>query len=211
MRCPMSQPLTKHWQTIYSTKDPKEVSWFQAQASTSLRLIQKAQLNLEAEIIDVGGGASVLVDQLLEQGFKHITVLDLAEAALQKSQVRLGELANKVTWLIANIVEVEFADHQFDLWHDRAVFHFLTEHNDQQRYLQKVTAALKSGGYLVISTFAEDGALKCSGLPVQRYSTQELIHFFGQSAFDVVEEGKEVHITPAGNEQKFSYLLLRKK
>ena len=207
----MSQPLTQHWQTIYSTKDPKEVSWFQAQASTSLRLIQKAQLNLEAEIIDVGGGASVLVDQLLEQGFKHITVLDLAEAALQKSQVRLGELANKVTWLIANIVEVEFADHQFDLWHDRAVFHFLTEHNDQQRYLQKVTAALKSGGYLVISTFAEDGALKCSGLPVQRYSTQELIHFFGQSAFDVVEEGKGVHITPAGNEQKFSYLLLRKK
>ena len=207
----MSQPLTQHWQTIYSTKDPKEVSWFQAQASTSLRLIQKAQLNPEAEIIDVGGGASVLVDQLLEQGFKHITVLDLAEAALQKSQVRLGELANKVTWLIANIVEVEFADHQFDLWHDRAVFHFLTEHNDQQRYLQKVTASLKSGGYLVISTFAEDGALKCSGLPVQRYSTQELIHFFGQSAFDVVEEGKGVHITPAGNEQKFSYLLLRKK
>ena len=207
----MSQPLTQHWQTIYSTKDPKEVSWFQAQASTSLRLIQKAQLNPEAEIIDVGGGASVLVDQLLEQGFKHITVLDLAEAALQKSQVRLGELANKVTWLIANIVEVEFADHQFDLWHDRAVFHFLTEHNDQKRYLQKVTAALKSGGYLVISTFAEDGALKCSGLPVQRYSTQELIHFFGQSAFDVVEEGKGVHITPAGNEQKFSYLLLRKK
>ena len=132
----MSQPLTQHWQTIYSTKDPKEVSWFQAQASTSLRLIQKAQLNPEAEIIDVGGGASVLVDQLFEQGFKHITVLDLAEAALQKSQVRLGELANKVTWLIANIVEVEFADHQFDLWHDRAVFHFLTEHNDQQRYLQ---------------------------------------------------------------------------
>ena len=176
-----------------------------------MRLIQKAQLNPEAEIIDVGGGASVLVDQLLEQGFKHITVLDLAEAALQKSQVRLGERANKVTWLIANIVEVEFADHQFDLWHDRAVFHFLTEHNDQQRYLQKVTAALKSGGYLVISTFAEDGALKCSGLPVQRYSTQELINFFGQSAFDVVEEGKEVHITPAGNEQKFSYLLLRKK
>jgi len=207
----MSQPLTQHWQTIYSTKDPKEVSWFQAQASTSLRLIQKAQLHPEAEIIDVGGGASVLVDQLLEQGFKHITVLDLAEAALQKSQVRLGELANKVTWLIANIVEVEFADQQFDLWHDRAVFHFLTEHNDQQRYLQKVTAALKSGGYLVISTFAEDGALKCSGLPVQRYSTQELIHFFGQSAFDVVEEGEEVHITPAGNEQKFSYLLLRKK
>ncbi len=102
-----------------------------------LAIDPKAQLHPEAEIIDVGGGASVLVDQLLEQGFKHITVLDLAEAALQKSQVRLGELANKVTWLIANIVEVEFADHQFDLWHDRAVFHFLTEHNDQQRYLQK--------------------------------------------------------------------------
>jgi len=207
----MNQDLVRHWQNIYTAKQPTELSWFQAEAETSLQLIESARLTADAQIIDVGGGASVLVDHLLMQGFEHITVLDLAEAALQRSQQRLGVNADQVNWLVANVLDVNFSTAQFDLWHDRAVFHFLITEQDRQQYLAQVLHALKSGAYLAISTFAEDGALKCSGLDVQRYSPQQLIDFFGSIEFDVIHQGKALHMTPAGNQQKFSYVLLRKK
>lgn len=175
-----------------------------------MQLIESAHLNANAQIIDVGGGASVLVDHLLTQGFEHITVLDLAEAALQRSQQRLGLNADQVNWLVANVLDVNFSAAQFDLWHDRTVFHFLITEQDRQQYLAQVLHALKSGAYLAISTFAEDGVLKCSGLDVQRYSPQQLIDFFGSIEFDVIHQGKALHMTPAGNQQKFSYVLLRK-
>lgn len=199
----------EHWENVYNTKDVNEVSWFQEHAEISLGLICENEPNKQASIIDIGGGASTLVDDLLMNGYQHISVLDLSGAALEKAAGRLGEESRKVHWMEANVLETDFAVNSFDVWHDRAVFHFLTTEEDRIRYVQIVLHAVKPGGLVIVATFAEDGPLKCSGLPVMRYSANQLHGEFGNS-FELLSSQKESHMTPNGKEQKFVYCFCRK-
>lgn len=201
----------QHWDQVYSSKAVNQVSWFQPHAELSMQFIAATGIDKKAAIIDVGGGASVLVDDLLQAGFSNITVLDIAAAALHNSQQRLGEQAQQVCWQVGNILELEFSSPHYDLWHDRAVFHFLTDRADQQRYLEQVKRAVKPGGFIIVATFAEDGPLKCSGLEVQRYSIAELRATFAEVNVELLRSGKMTHVTPAGHEQKFSYCLFQRK
>ncbi|PZV04106.1 MAG: SAM-dependent methyltransferase [Cyanobium sp.] len=192
----------KHWETIYATKAPESLSWYQAHADDSLRLLQAAGLPLDAAIIDVGGGASTLVDDLLNLGYQRITVLDLSGTALAVTKERLGARAAAVQWLEADILTATLPDQAYDVWHDRAVFHFLTSPADQQAYVQAVLQALKPGGTLLLETFAEDGPTTCSGLPVVRYSPVRLQETLG-NAFSLLSHERFSHRTPGGAEQHF--------
>lgn len=198
-----------HWDTVYATKAATEVSWFQAHARLSLKLIREAGVPLSASIIDAGGGASTLVDDLLVQGYQNLTVLDLSGSALTTARARLGARAAQVQWIEANVLEAEFPAHAYDVWHDRAVFHFLTTAEERQAYVQKVLGAVKPGGLVIVATFADDGPSKCSGLPVMRYGANELHAEFGEP-FLLLGHERESHHTPAGIEQKFVYCLCRK-
>ncbi len=198
--------LKTHWETIYRTKQPHEVSWFQREAMISLALIRRAAPEVTAKIIDVGGGASTLVDGLVAAGYRGVTVLDLSPSALETSRRRLGAAAHDVTWLEADALSVDIPPGQFDVWHDRAVFHFLTSAADRSRYVEQVGIAVKRGGYVLVATFADDGPTRCSGLPVARYSPDALHHEFG-SAFRLVESVRQEHVTPSGTKQAFVYCL----
>lgn len=198
-----------HWENVYTTKSTDAVSWFQEHAENSLRLIQETGVPLDAGIIDIGGGASTLVDDLLSKGYSNLSVLDLSAAALLAAQQRLGIKAKQVTWLEADITRIEFPLHAFDIWHDRAVFHFLTSPEDRDAYVQAVLSAVKPGGHVIVATFAEDGPLQCSGLPVKRYNKDDLHAEFGE-AFTLTQHGKESHQTPAGLVQQFTYCYCRK-
>lgn len=197
-----------HWENVYTSKNADEVSWFQPKSQTSLNIIKQHSLDSSEAIIDVGGGASTLVDELVPH-CKDITVLDCSGAALKISRERLKEQAKQITWLEANILEVDLPYHHYDIWHDRAVFHFLTDEADRQRYVDKVSNAVKPGGLVVIATFAEDGPTKCSGLPVTRYSASELHGEFG-ARFDLIGSEKEPHVTPWGSIQQFVYCFCTK-
>ncbi len=199
-----------HWERVYSTKAEDEVSWFQEHAQLSLRLIQDSGAPKTAAIIDVGGGASTLVDDLLASDYRDISVLDLSAAALAKAQARLGARASAVKWLEADVIRAEFPRHRYDVWHDRAVFHFLNSTEERRAYVKAVLRAVKPGGLVIVATFAEDGPTTCSGLPVQRYSASELHGEFGEP-FLLLGHEKESHNTPAGNEQKFVYCFCRKQ
>jgi len=199
----------KHWENVYSTKATDEVSWFQEHATLSLKLIRDAGIPLTASIIDVGGGASTLVDDLLLNGYENITVLDLSGTALTKAKARLGSRASAVQWLEASVIEAELPTLAYDVWHDRAVFHFLTAAEERHAYVQAVLRAIKPGGLVIVATFAEDGPTKCSGLPVMRYGANELHAEFGD-AFLLLGHKKESHYTPGGNEQRFIYCICRK-
>jgi ubiquinone/menaquinone biosynthesis C-methylase UbiE len=193
-----------HWEKVYTTKAPTEVSWFQEHAELSLRLIRDAGVDTAASIIDVGGGASTLVDDLLAHGYRNLTVLDLSRAALAAAQSRLGDRAADVKWVEANVLEVEFPQQAFDVWHDRAVFHFLTTEEERHAYVKQVLRAVKQGGLVIVATFAEDGPERCSGLPVQKYSAEGLHAEFGEP-FVLLGHERELHHTPGGSEQKFVY------
>ena len=196
-----------HWETVYTQKNPMEVSWYQEAPTTSLTLIQKVGLNKDDRIIDVGGGASTLVDQLIRLGFEDVTVLDLSAAALEKAKQRLGDLAKKVEWLEQDVTT--YTPRQpFNLWHDRAVFHFLTDLNDRNRYIEVLKASLVPHGHVVLATFASDGPNKCSGLDVCRYSAESLQDAMG-SSFHLVETRYETHHTPWNSEQRFIYAYFR--
>ena len=195
-----------HWETIYRTKQPHEVSWFQREATISLALIRRVAPELTAKIIDVGGGASTLVDGLVAAGYRGLTVLDLSPSALEMSRRRLGSAAHDVTWLEADALSVDLPPGQFDVWHDRAVFHFLTSATDRSSYIEQVCLSVKQGGYVLIATFADDSPTRCSGLPVARYSPDALHHEFG-SAFRLVDSVREEHVTPFGTKQAFVYCL----
>ncbi|QLG93638.1 class I SAM-dependent methyltransferase [Pseudomonas yamanorum] len=198
-----------HWEHVYTAKAADEVSWFQPHAALSLKLIREAGVPLGASIIDVGGGASTLVDDLLADGYQQISVLDLSGAALATAQARLGEQASTVQWLEANILDVHLEPHTYEVWHDRTVFHFLTTEQERQAYVQAVLGAVKPGGLVIVATFAEDGPSQCSGLPVMRYDANELHAEFGEP-FVLLGHEKESHLTPAGGEQKFVYCFCRK-
>ncbi|MEZ5308637.1 MAG: class I SAM-dependent methyltransferase [Pyrinomonadaceae bacterium] len=200
-----------HWESIYSTKPLDGVSWFQEHAEVSVGLITSAEIGRDAAIIDVGAGASVLVDDLLELGYHDISVLDLSGSALEKAKARLGkEKAEGINWIEADVTTVDLGLQRFDVWHDRAVFHFLTDEESRERYVENVMRSVKPGGYVIVATFAEDGPTKCSGLTVNRYSADELHAEFG-ARFELIKSEKEDHNTPFGTEQKFVYCFCLKK
>ena len=193
----------EHWEKIYSEKNPNEVSWFQENPGKSLELIKRTGIPKGASIIDVGGGASVLVDHLLDEGFKNVTILDTSDAALRYAQSRLGDQAKRVKWVVADVTQFNPTE-KFDLWHDRAVFHFLTEEADRKRYAVTVSQAVRSGGHLVIASFAPDGPDKCSNLTVCRYDGGLIQRELGND-FKLIQEDSEAHLTPWKKEQKFRY------
>lgn len=193
----------QHWETVYQTKAADAVSWFQPHAVSSLRLIERCA-GPKAQVIDVGGGASVLVDDLLDAGYRHVTVLDLAESALAASRARLGERASQVEWIAGDITEVELPAARYDVWHDRAVFHFLTDPADRARYVEQVLRAVKPGGHVIVAAFGPGGPLQCSGLDVVRYDPDALHAQFG-APFRLLGHETEIHHTPAGREQEFVY------
>lgn len=198
-----------HWEDVYSRKRSDEVSWFQAHAEASLELIRRTGVKKSGHIIDVGGGASTLVDDLLDRNFEQISVLDISEAALQVARNRLGKRANKVDWIADDITTVELPNQLYDVWHDRAVFHFLTSAEDRMRYIEVVNHSVKVGGHVIVATFGLDGPLECSGLDVVRYSPDSLHKEFGNK-YTLIESLAEVHQTPSGTEQKFNYCHFRK-
>ena len=199
-----------HWERVYGTKKPTELSWYQATAALSANLIRQVAPDRSAPIIDVGGGASTLVDGLLADGYVNVTVLDVSAVALAQAAARLGASAAKVTWLEANILDCALPPGAYAVWHDRAVFHFLTEAVGRQRYVAQVRAAVRAGGHVMVATFAKDGPLKCSGLEVSRYAPEELHQQFGPD-FEVLECLREEHHTPSGVVQPFLYCMCRMK
>lgn len=198
----------QHWETIHATKGDA-VSWYQPGSTESLRLIQACGLPAGSRVLDVGAGASVLVDQLLDLGFRP-TLLDVAGAALARVRVRLGERAEGVTFLESDIVAAELPESAFDLWHDRAVFHFLLEPAHRQAYMANLARALRPGGFGVLAGFAPDGPEKCSGLPVCRHDAAAFAEALGPG-FEVLEEARELHPTPFGTTQAFQYVRFRKR
>ena len=197
-----------HWEGVYTTKAETAVSWYQRHSSRSLAFVTAAT-GSTSHIIDIGGGTSTLVDDLLERGYANVTVLDIAEAALTKAKARLGEKAQRVTWVSVDVT-LWHPPRLYDVWHDRAVFHFLTRAQDQEAYIGALRAGTKSGAAVVMATFALDGPETCSGLTVQRYSPQTLAARLG-SAFVLVDEADETHGTPWGTDQRFSYAVFRRQ
>lgn len=192
------------WQEVYHNRASETLSWFQAHDSLSLEMIEQAGLELDESILDVGGGASTLVDDLLSQGYTRLSVLDISANALELAKRRLAEKAALVHWIEGDIAVIELPESSVSLWHDRAVFHFLTEEEDRNHYVHLLTRAVKSGGQVIIATFAEDGPERCSGQPVRRYSVAELTAELGEN-FILERQQKHIHKTPAGVEQKFNY------
>ena len=196
-----------HWQKVYETKSPEEVSWTQKRPTTSLELIQGLGLEKNSKIVDVGGGDSNLVDHLLDEGFTNLTVLDISEKALEKAQNRLGDRANKVNWEVSDIVDYHPTE-TFDLWHDRAAFHFLTDPEQIKTYLKLVNQHVSQ--YLVLGTFSEAGPTKCSGLEIKQYSEQIMTELFVEK-FDKIKCRTEDHMTPFGTKQNFLFCSFRKR
>jgi 2-polyprenyl-3-methyl-5-hydroxy-6-metoxy-1,4-benzoquinol methylase len=198
-----------HWENIYENKGTTQVSWYQEHAQFSLQYIRNTGIKKTHHIIDVGGGASTLVDDLVESGFEYITVLDISAKALQFARERLGERAANVNWIEADITQANLPYQAYDVWHDRAVFHFLTQAADRARYVEKVQHGVRPGGHVIVATFANDGPDHCSGLEVMRYDPEGLHDEFGDS-FDLVNSTPETHHTPLGTEQRFIYCYCRK-
>lgn len=196
------------WESVYTTKGENEVSWFQQSPTPSLDLIMM-QAEPTSAIIDIGGGASRLVDHLLERGLEDVTVLDLSAAALAADKVRLGARAERVNWIVADVTSWEPA-RAYDIWHDRAAFHFLTEASDRAAYISRIERGLKIGGHAIIATFAPDGPEKCSGLPVARYDSASLAQTLG-AAFRLIHTQRHEHATPWGARQAFQFSILRRE
>lgn len=197
-----------HWERIYRSKDPTQVSWYQPEPRLSLALIRRVAPDLGAPIIDVGGGASTLVDGLLHACYHELTVLDVARSALAIAQRRLGHGAGRVTWLAANVLDVALPKAGYAVWHDRAVFHFLTDRRDRARYVAQARRAVRPGGHVIVASFSLEGPAKCSGLAVARYSPEGMHAEFGEG-FRLLDSEREDHNTPAGALQAFVYCLCR--
>jgi trans-aconitate methyltransferase len=198
----------QHWEDVYASKAVHETSWHQAEPAPSLAMIRHAAGGRKPSLIDVGGGASLLVDSLLDEGFADLTVLDISGHALEQARLRLGRRASRVEWVEADITQFE-PGRTYEIWHDRAAFHFLTEAEDRRRYVEVLLRSLAESGQVIIAAFAPDGPEKCSGLDIVRYDARALGAELGP-AFVQVEERYEVHLTPAGREQRFGFHRFRK-
>lgn len=192
-----------HWENIYRNKSPLEVSWFQKEPALSLQLIRNSGFSTEAAIIDIGGGASLLVDRLSEQGFRHLAVLDISGVAINQAKQRLGPTAEQIEWFETDVTTF-VPPHLYDIWHDRAVFHFLTDATDRKLYVETLKRALNPAGNLILAAFAIGGPTKCSGLDVVQYDHEKLERELGDG-FSLAEQVSETHITPANKEQRFAY------
>ena len=197
-----------HWESVYTSKGEREVSWFQESPAPSLELLELVGANPRSAIIDIGGGASRLVDTLLSLGYKDVTVLDLSAAALAAAQARIGEKAQRAQWLAADVASWA-PSRTYDIWHDRAAFHFLTEERDQAAYVGRLRLALRKEGHAIIGTFAPDGPEKCSGLPVIRHDAASLSHALGAD-FVLVDARRHEHLTPWGSMQRFQFSTFRR-
>ncbi len=197
-----------HWNSIYKSKPVTEVSWFQEKPSTSLDLIRKSGVNKDERIIDVEGGASTLIDYLLFDGYKKITILDISSVALEHAKQRLGEKSSVVDWVVADATTYEPLEKHFSLWHDRAVFHFLTKPEDQVRYVNSLKKGLRPAGILIMVTFGIGGATKCSNLDVKQYNAEMMMQVLGPN-FELQREFQEKHVTPSKAEQLFWYGVFR--
>jgi SAM-dependent methyltransferase len=198
----------EHWEAVYGRKAADQVSWYRPHLERSLRIIENAALPLDAEIIDVGGGASTLVDDLILRGYSNLTVLDISAAAIACAKTRLGGAADSVKWIAGDITLVDLPEHEYALWHDRAVFHFLRDPEQRRRYVTAARRALMPGGHIVVATFGPEGPERCSGLDVVRYSADGLHAEFGEQ-FRKVSSQTEIHTTPWGAEQEFVYCYCR--
>lgn len=196
-----------HWEQVYKTRGDTELSWFQARPTVSLELIDSL-LPRPRSAIDVGGGQSALAGAMMDRGFDRVTVLDISRAAIERGRARLGPRADRVGWIVGDVLESEIAD-AFDLWHDRAVFHFLSSPEERRRYVAAASRAVAPGGHAIVATFAPTGPEKCSGLPVCRYDAAGLAREFGGS-FEMVSAATEGHVTPWGKNQDFTYVVLRR-
>ena len=197
-----------HWESVYQSKRADEVSWFQREPALSRELIHRLAPDRSSRIIDVGGGASTLADVLLADGYRALTVLDIADGALAQARARLGERAGRVEWMAGDVRTVDLPVGAFDVWHDRAVFHFLMDPRDRAAYAAQLRRAVRPGGHAIVATFAEDGPATCSGLPVVRYSAEALHREFGEDLAPV-ESVRERHTTPSGHSQSFVYCVFR--
>ena len=197
-----------HWENVYATKDEHAVSWFEEKPNISLDLIRATGVQATASIIDIGGGASRLIDTLLDEGFKAVTVLDLSEKAVAISKARLGARGTDVQWIVADITTWE-PSQTYDVWHDRAALHFLTDSKDRAAYAERVSRAIRLGGHVIIGTFAPDGPERCSGLPVVRHDAASLQELLGRS-FELIGSRRHDHQTPAGAIQRFQFSRFRR-
>jgi SAM-dependent methyltransferase len=193
-----------HWEKVYQTKAAHEVSWYRSHLEKSLALITLAAPNLTAEIVDIGGGEATLVDDLIDRGYQHLSILDISQAAIDTTRQRLGEVADRINWLVADITKVDLPTQKYDLWHDRAVFHFLTLPTQRAAYVRQVLHAVKPGGHVIMATFGVDGPEKCSGLEIVRYSSASLQAEFGDR-FQLLATSTELHETPFQTTQQFLY------
>ena len=199
----------QHWETIYQTKALEEVSWYQPTPKTSLALIEKLQLPKDAPIADIGGGDSFLVDHLLDLGYQNITVLDISEAALLRAQHRLGERAGAVHWICADAAQFQPQQH-YAVWHDRAAFHFLTDEQDIQNYIETASRAIVPGGHLILARFSDQGPTKCSGIAIRQYIAEAIESLFTVH-FEMEESFTLNHPTPSGNTQNFVFCRMKRK
>ena len=200
--------VRSHWDTIFATKPSTKLGWFQPHLRNSLDLIEQAHLGATSPIIDIGSGDSTLVDDLIAHGYEDLTVLDISPSALAKAKSRLGPEARKVRWIEGDILEVALPQHRFDLWHDRALFHFLISEQDRTKYANRLLASLAPSGRVVLATFAPDGPTECSGLPARRYSPADMLKELGEG-FQIEASSYEEHTMPSGARQKFAYTMLR--
>lgn len=196
-----------HWERVYQTKDATKVSWYRPHLDVSLALIRRAAPDHAAHIIDVGGGEATLVDDLISAGYQHVDVLDLSATALRDASARVGA-TSAARWLCGDVTTYAFEPQAYDLWHDRAVFHFLTDAAQRRAYVEQVARAVRPGGHVLVATFGPDGPQQCSGLPVARYDAAGLHDEFGPR-FQLVEHETELHTTPGGAAQQFVYCLCR--
>lgn len=200
---------TTHWQNVYATKGEAEVSWFQNSPAMSLEMIRAATPDHDAAIIDIGGGASRVVDALLQDGYRDLAVLDLSANALNVVKRRIGTAASTVDWIVVDVTTWQPAK-TYEVWHDRAAFHFLTDPRDRAAYVERLRSAIAAGGHVIIATFAPDGPEKCSGLPVQRHDSASLSGELGPE-FELIEARSETHQTPWHSTQAFQFSRFRRR
>ena len=198
----------EHWDRVYASKGERDVSWYTPHLERSLAFLETAHAGRTARIIDVGGGASTLVDDLLDRGYENLTVLDVSQTALDAARRRLGARSSRVRWICADVLDAPLPEAAYDFWHDRAVFHFLRDPSARERYVAAVRRSLRPGGHIVVATFGPHGPEKCSGLDVMRYSAEALHDEFGPG-FSRLASAAETHLTPRGTEQEFIYCFCR--